>query len=581
MTAKQVKQMVENAIIVEEDLPNPHGRALLSDYVSNEDGLFFRGQRVCSFLNILARTCDENHQNWGRVIRFRDPDGHLHQHAISMEYFKGDGTELIGRLLSWGLIISPTKRLKQKLLEYIQMAQFSQSSICVARVGWYNNCFVLPESTIPVTEGIYLQNDRSHTQGFQVSGSLEDWQEHVAKLCRGNSRLILALSCAFAAPLFPLVNAESGGFNLKGSSSIGKSTALTISASVWGSLQYIQQWRTTGNALEAVAEAHNHTLLCLDELGQIDGREAGEIAYMLANGSGKNRLKKTGELKRKFSWNLLFLSTGETSIADKINDSGKKVQAGMRVRLIDVPADAEKGYGIFDTVHDFQNGHAFAISLKEQVGLFYGTPIRTYLEHLASQKKEVCGLVETSKKVFFERYIVSGMDGQVKRAAERFAIVAAAGELAIQWGILPFEKGEAIQSLGVCFQVWLNDRGSIGAYEVEEGIQQIQAFLETHHLSRFSLVTDSVENRIANHAGYKKEVEDGRYDFYVYPTVFDKEICKGYNAQLVKQNLAERGYLIRDGEGKYAKPIHIHSLKGKKRMIHLTADILAEKDVKK
>lgn len=45
-------------------------------------------------------------------------------------------------------------------------------------------------------------------------------------------------------------------------------------------------WRATGNALEGVAEAHNHSLLCLDELSQLAPAEAGEISYLLANGRG-------------------------------------------------------------------------------------------------------------------------------------------------------------------------------------------------------------------------------------------------------------------------------------------------------
>ena len=45
---------------------------------------------------------------------------------------------------------------------------------------------------------------------------------------------------------------------------------------------YIQNWRTTANGLEANAEAHNDLPLCLDELGQIRGEHAAQIAYLLS-----------------------------------------------------------------------------------------------------------------------------------------------------------------------------------------------------------------------------------------------------------------------------------------------------------
>jgi uncharacterized protein (DUF927 family) len=45
---------------------------------------------------------------------------------------------------------------------------------------------------------------------------------------------VLAISAAFAGPLLNLIDAESGGFHLRGASSIGKTTALVLAGSVWG-----------------------------------------------------------------------------------------------------------------------------------------------------------------------------------------------------------------------------------------------------------------------------------------------------------------------------------------------------------
>ena len=57
---------------------------------------------------------------------------------------------------------------------------------------------------------------------------------------------------AFASPLLPLAQIESGGFHLVGTTSIGKTTALNVAASVAG-LKTIPNWRSTSNALEGKA----------------------------------------------------------------------------------------------------------------------------------------------------------------------------------------------------------------------------------------------------------------------------------------------------------------------------------------
>ena len=107
----------------------------------------------------------------------------------------------------------------------------------------------------------------------------------MARLAQGNSRLVFALSVAFAGPLANVAGEDSGGFHIRGGTSIGKSTALKVAASVWGDpVAYPRLWRATANGLEGLAALHNDGLLILDELSQIDPKEAGEAAYLLANG---------------------------------------------------------------------------------------------------------------------------------------------------------------------------------------------------------------------------------------------------------------------------------------------------------
>ena len=44
----------------------------------------------------------------------------------------------------------------------------------------------------------------------------------------------------------------------------------------------------------------------------------------------------------------MVLSTGEIRLADKLRESNQRPMAGQAVRLIDIPADAGQGFGVFD-----------------------------------------------------------------------------------------------------------------------------------------------------------------------------------------------------------------------------------------
>jgi putative DNA primase/helicase len=124
---------------------------------------------------------------------------------------------------------------------------------------------------------------------MHTRGSLENWKNTVSKYCVGNPLLICAVSAALAGPLLDLIDMEGGGVHWRGKSSLGKTTVQKVASSVWGSPKFMQTWRATANGLEGVAAICNSTCLVLDEISQVSGKEAGYVAYMLANGHGKLR----------------------------------------------------------------------------------------------------------------------------------------------------------------------------------------------------------------------------------------------------------------------------------------------------
>jgi uncharacterized protein (DUF927 family)/5S rRNA maturation endonuclease (ribonuclease M5) len=537
-------------------------------------------RRVCSRLEVLAVTRDEHGEEWGRLLRVQDADGRLHEWAMPMRMLAGDGTDLRAHLLALGLELEPGRKAREWLHAYLTSTKPRSRVRCVSRIGWHGRAFVLPDAVFGVagTEPVRLQVSGAFEHAFRVAGTLEEWQRDIARLCEGNSRLVLALCAAFAAPLLALVEAESGGFHLRGASSIGKTTALLVGGSVFGGgglRGYVRQWRATANGLEVVAVAHCDTLLCLDELSQVDAREAGAVAYMLANGAGKTRASREVTLRKVPEWRLLFLSSGELSLSDKVREDGRgRATAGQAVRIVDVPADAERELGLFEDLHGFKRPAALAIHLRGAVEKRHGVAAHAFLEAVASDLESVTVSVREARAVFVEKACPPGADGQVRRVAERFGLLAAAGELAAERRVLPWKPGSAEAGVRACFDAWLAERGTAGPAELAAGVEQVRAFFASHGSSRFEPIHDgNGDVRVPNRAGWYRNDGRGGREWLVPPNVFKAELARGFDAKTLARELVEQGHLLRDREGKTSQVVTIPGA-GKVRVYRFLASVL-------
>jgi len=344
-----------------EDLPEGYkirGDGLyVLEWVGRGDDTHREETLLSPVVRVLAETADEAGYGQGRLLEWRDRTGRVRQWAMPLRMLVSrNGEEVIAAMLDGGLAFVNLEK-RRKLASYLMMCQPERRVVCVERTGWHGNAYVLPGGGIgPGADQVILQSTGYLSSDFTRAGELANWQRQVAAVAVGNSRLGFALSLAFAAPLLSLVGQEGGGFHLKGESTDGKSTIMKAAASVYGQPdRYSHTWRATGNAIEGIASRRNDALLCLDELGELDGREAGQVAYMLANGQGKGRSRQDGELRERKAWRLLFLSTGELSLEDHAAEAGKRTQAGMEVRTIQIPSSTGK-HGAFEELHHLPDG---------------------------------------------------------------------------------------------------------------------------------------------------------------------------------------------------------------------------------
>lgn len=541
--------------------------------------------RFGSELHVLALTRNDEGEDWGRLLRVIDRDGLAHTWAMPAALLAGAGDPLRAELLRLGFELEPRRDAKAWLLEYLITAEPETRARCVGRVGWHGETYVLPDGSIGTAEGseqVLLQTAEKPDHAFNMAGQLADWQAEIAAPAQGNSRLVLSISAAFAAPLLALAGDEGGGFHFRGASSSGKSTALTVAGSVWGgggTRGFVRQWRATDNALESVAAMSCDSLLCLDELSQVDAKAAGAAAYMLANGKGKARAGREGQARKVLEWRVLFLSNGEIALADKIKEGGGRIAAGMEVRVIDLRADAGAGMGIFENTHGAADPATFAQRLKKSAHTHYGSAGRAFVVELASDIPRYRDELETLRKFFVEKYLPQGADGQVKRVLDRFALVAAAGKLATRMGLTSWEKTSSRDAALACFSNWLAERGGVGASETTEAKRRISEALQLHGSSRFQRWAKSSSDRmvITNRLGFVKiegnpDVEEVESTFFFMAEPL-KEILTGLDFRAVVAELMAAGVIVSQG-GKPNKVFHVSSGGGKHRLYQIDRDKL-------
>jgi uncharacterized protein (DUF927 family) len=295
---------------------------------------------------------------------------------------------------------------------------------------------------------------------------------------------------------------------------------------------------------------------------------------MIANGSSKMRMSKAVKLREPRTWATLALSTGEVGLADHMNEAGTRPRAGQIVRMAEVSAEVSPE-SVFETV---PRGPEFAATCKrlyKAAEQQHGTAGLAWLRHLV---KLGADRVESVVRERMDAWRATGpvaavlteASVQVESVAGRFAMIAAAGEMGIEAGILPWPADTTNRASAACFLAWLERRGGTDRIEIVAAIEQIQAIIERDGMARFAALKadasgdklrDELEAMAANDAkdadriskllGYRKKNADGLWEWWVLPAAWRDELCLGFSPKLVAEALAGRGMLIRDNDGKH------------------------------
>lgn len=438
--------------------------------------------KLCSYIEVEAEGSDRNEAGRCRLVRFKNSHGKFKERIVTLSELVTQPNQVLAQLVDAGLSLycgnsqgGKTQGGLSHIVEFITTRAVHSFFRTTDSYGWLElgKKFIIPNATFGDADGqetIY-NGETEHAPQYGQGGTLQQWQDTIGTNAKHSSRVAFAVCMAFASPLLRFTNEGSGGFHLVGKSSKGKSTALRAGVSVWGQVledggEMKVSWNATGNGLELAAKSHTDLPLFIDELGQGENARVDfeQVIYMLGNGVGKRRMTKDAKGSTLSNWRLLFLSAGEYTAAQMMERLKRRdVATGAEIRMATIDAiPVSEDLGVFESVPRGMNSKELADTFAEFGSRFYGTAGVAFMEALIADVARRGG-VEVMRE-----HIAKGVadwvnvharhyNGQILRVAKRFALVAVAGELATEYGVLPWSTGEASNFADTCFRSFVEN----------------------------------------------------------------------------------------------------------------------------
>ncbi|WP_242828570.1 DUF927 domain-containing protein [Enterocloster clostridioformis] len=406
----------------------------------------------------------------------------------------------------------------------------------INRLGWVGNSFT------PYAEDIRYEGDMDYEVIFRnvkEAGSFEAWKDLCAGL-RQNIPLRMMMAASFASVLLEPLKILPFVLHVWGTTGTCKTVALMVAMSIWGNPKMgglVKTMNMTKNAI-----MRNASFLCSipfagDELQTIKDKWQGnfdQLIYQITEGVDRGRARAYGGVEETRTWKNSFLFTGEEPIT-KANSGG-----GSKNRVVEIAIDGPL----------VDDGHYVSSVVQENYG-FAGRRLVEYIQEIESAK-----LTERYRELFEELCRLDTTDKQ----AMAMACILLADELAVE---LFFSDEEALRIP----QVKQYLQSSLEVDVAERAYQSVLNWAAKNPV-RF-------EDPKADNSPNKGEVW-GRIDGEVL--IINRDVLLGYLDQngfdytAVSKKWAEKGYLLRNTQGKMVHQTKVYGIKSSYVKLSLPQD---------
>lgn len=515
---------------------------------------------VCSYVRLVAHVTNDRTDGVMVKVQFVSLNGEYKTVLIAPAEFGKPGP-LSDKLMNLGLRIEDLDLTKSFLSSLYKHKPPIKQIHRVSMPGWHSvegselKVYVINGKifkSADLTCNLELDDDVGNV--FFQNGTHKSWQNRVAALCQGNPRLIILMCASLLGPMLELIDYHNVGIHVYGLTKEGKTTGFIVACSIYGDETLISSWNATANALQETASSHNDFVMFLDEIKQCKAEYVSNAAYDLLNGVTKSRMGSDCKLSRVSRFQVVVISNGETSIETHLEERGIEVTPGQLNRLVSNPIHPKKG--MFSNRHGEANKSDFASMLRRNAKADFGTAGPLWIQHLVeNQLKLRHDLPRQLKEIETVLLKSAGFDTPTAShhdVAKSMAAIACAGELAIDGGILPWLKGEAISAVKCCFMAWHRQENAAAAAAVSV-YKSLKKFFTDNENDFLPLCQ---YDKAEHDAVYTHEV-GGAAVFLVTPAHFEKTLCGKIGKRNGIDALKKRGLLVESTRGGPTRQVQI------------------------
>lgn len=374
----------------------------------------------------------------------------------------------------------------------------------VERLGHVKGQFIHPE-TADVNIIALDQGEEQVKKAISTRGTLDEWKKNVWDRISDQPVAVFYTMASFASILVEPLRQDPFIVDLASQTSRGKTTALRVAASVWGSGKLVNEFNSTAVSIERKAAFLNSFPLFLDDSRKAEDSLLKSFVYRFSGGTSKGRGSVQGSQK-SYSWRNILLSTGEVSLLDHEAVSNKGGTAG---RVIPLNMDPLK--------RDLDN----VIALNHSVEDYYGSAGVAFVELLQNYE----GDIQKEYTLLRNHYASNSRGNEVlARISAGYALIHLAGQMLNHIGLkVDLEATEKL------FERMADENKA-----VDKPMQMLEEVLKTLDSSRHNIIYDDEYSKpITTDAIYKNG------QLYILPSFLDRILLS--ESPMIRKEWLKRG----------------------------------------
>ena len=376
--------------------------------------------------------------------------------------------ELRKQLSMQGIAVTRMDELMQYTTTWVNQLQLTDKADEARRqFGWTDDNlegFVLGNEEVR-KDSIEFNPPSTPTAGlfpsFEPRGTLEDWKETINFYNRDGFELHqFVVGTSFGSPLMAMSPINCAGLHIYSKESgVGKTTAMAAGVSVWGNPDdLIIHERDTFNTKMNRGEVYHNLPLYMDELTNTSGKELSNLAYQLTGGRQRGRMSASSntERHRGDSWRLLAVTTGNTSMVERISmiKAMPKAEAQriMECRVSRIHFETKEETDVFSACLQNNYGHAGKVYVQYIMNNL--EEVRKLLIDVQSRVDAKAGL--TAENRYWSILVASTITGLM--LAKRIGLINYDVKKVFAWAVEKLKENKRqVEDMSVSVEETLND----------------------------------------------------------------------------------------------------------------------------